>query len=122
LEEIASRTPDRLWITKLDAKGKNLQLHGMSLDNEIVAEFLTKLNDSKYFRDVELKVTDLQKKGGLKVHRFQLSAVITSPELEAKKKADAAKKAKAPKKKKSAKKKRGAKKASVLSPLIADVR
>lgn len=82
LDELATHAPDRLWITKIEASGGNLKLHGMSLDNELVAMFLTTLNESPYFKNVELLETEAKEKGGFKLNSFQLSAVMTSPALE----------------------------------------
>lgn len=109
LDELSTRSPERLWLTRLEASGNKLTLMGSSLDNEIVAQFLTKLSESEYFKKVELKGSELQTKGAVKVHAFKIQAQITSPEREAKlaEKAMKAKK-KGPKKKQKAKKGRRA--------------
>jgi len=83
LDELASRSPEKLWITKLRTEGARIQLEGMSLDTELIAEFLNKLNDSQYIKDVELKKTELADASGLKLNSFQVTAVLTSPEAEA---------------------------------------
>jgi len=41
LDELASRTPERVWLTNMVASGGKIELKGMSLDNELVAQFLT---------------------------------------------------------------------------------
>lgn len=82
LDELASRTPDRLWIRRLSAENDALALEGMSLDNEVVALFLTALSDSPYFKNVELEKTELQSKAGLKLHQFSVRAAVTDPERE----------------------------------------
>ena len=82
LDELATHAPDRLWITKIEAREQSLWLHGMSLDNELVALFLTTLNESPYFRNVELLETEAKDKGGFKLNAFELSATMTSPALE----------------------------------------
>jgi type IV pilus assembly protein PilN len=84
LDELALRTPQKLWIKSLQAEGNRIQLKGMSLDTELIADFLNQLNESKYLKDVELKNTELSSEtGGLKLNSFQVSAVLTSPEAEA---------------------------------------
>jgi type IV pilus assembly protein PilN len=83
LDELASRSPEKLWITKLRTEGTRIQLDGISLDTELIAEFLNKLNDSLYIKDVELKKTELADASGLKLNSFQVTAVLTSPEAEA---------------------------------------
>ena len=92
LDELASRSPQNLWITKLKTKGTHIELEGMSLDTNLIAEFLTKLNDSPYLKDVELMKTEISAVGlkgdeakeakGLTLNSFQVTMVLTSPEAE----------------------------------------
>ncbi len=79
LDEIATHAPDKLWVTKVAARGQKITIEGMSLDNEIVAHFMTALNESPYFEDVELAETAAKQQGGFKLNEFELSAGITSP-------------------------------------------
>lgn len=83
LDEVASRSPDKLWVTNLQAEGTRIRMKGMSLDTELIANFLNGLNDSAYIKDVELKGTELAESGGLKLNSFDISAELTSPEAEA---------------------------------------
>jgi type IV pilus assembly protein PilN len=80
LDELASRTPDRVWLTLLTATDGQIELKGMSLDNELVALFLTSLNESKYFHNVELKETELKLVDSLKLNTFRIDARLESPE------------------------------------------
>jgi len=93
LDELATRAPDRLWITKLVAKDGAITLTGMSLDNEIIAGFLTSLNASPYFKNVELGESKLAEKDGLRLNNFTIRAILTDPES---KSAEAAAKTAAP--------------------------
>jgi type IV pilus assembly protein PilN len=80
MDELATKTPERMWITKLQSKGPSLKIEGMSLDNEIVAVFLTELANSPYFGEVELSKTELQAKGGLKLNHFEATAQLLNPD------------------------------------------
>lgn len=82
MDELATHTPDRLWVTRIQAQDGTITIEGMSLDNELVAHFLTALNDSPYFRNVELRQTEAKEQGGFKLNQFELSAGITSPAAE----------------------------------------
>jgi type IV pilus assembly protein PilN len=82
LDELATHSPDRLWITRVTAQGNRISIQGMSLDNELVASFLTALNSSPWFTDVELRQTEAKEREGFKLNAFELSAAVTSPELE----------------------------------------
>jgi len=79
LAELATRTPQRLWLTRLNAVDGALELEGLSLDNELVALFLTGLGDSPYFGGVELMETELQTVEELKLNTFSINARLLSP-------------------------------------------
>ncbi len=46
--------PKRMWFTSLEAKGKLVTIKGLALDNKTVADFMTRLEDSKLFVSVNL--------------------------------------------------------------------
>jgi type IV pilus assembly protein PilN len=87
-DELATHAPARLWLTKLAAHGGKITIEGMSLDNELVALFLTALNESAYFSDVELLETKAKEVGGFKLNEFELSAMLASPAASKKKTSD----------------------------------
>jgi len=81
LAELASRTPDRLWLTGLDSKAGEIRMEGRSLDNELVALFLRGLGDSRYFDKVDLDSTQIvDGRDGLKVVKFAIRAQIVNPD------------------------------------------
>jgi len=80
LDELATNTPERLWLTHLRAEGARLELEGMSLDNEVTAAFLTRLEESPYFDQVELEQTELQGRGEVRLNRFGLSSQVVDVE------------------------------------------
>ena len=81
LSELASRTPDRLWLTSLKTEGKLVLMKGASLDNELVALFLRSLGESAYFAEVDLDRTKMggSSKTGLKLVEFSIRAVLVNP-------------------------------------------
>jgi type IV pilus assembly protein PilN len=82
-DEIATHLPDRLWLTQLVVKGQTLTIEGVSLDNELVALFLTAMNASPYFRNVELLETQAKDVDGYKLNAFEMSATLEGPASEA---------------------------------------
>jgi type IV pilus assembly protein PilN len=74
LDELATHTPERMWLTRLESKGQGVAIEGVSLDNELVALLLTALGDSKLFGEVELEHTELLEREGLKLNEFRLRA------------------------------------------------
>lgn len=83
MSELAMRTPERLWLKSLKTTGAELQLKGMSLDNELVAVFLRGLGDSEYFDSVDLDGTKLENgQGNLKVVSFGIRARLVNPKAD----------------------------------------
>lgn len=50
----------RLWFTRLQSNSKTITINGIALDNKTVADFMTRLETSKFFENVNL--TTLQQK------------------------------------------------------------
>lgn len=80
MDELATHIPERVWLNDLDADNGQIALSGMSLDNELVALFLTSLNDSPYFARVELESTELKLVESLKLNTFRIRAALESPD------------------------------------------
>ena len=78
LDELATHTPERVWLTKLETGASGVGIEGVSLDNELVALFLTALGESPYFEDVELEETELLEQEGLKLNEFRLRARLVT--------------------------------------------
>jgi len=78
-DELAIHAPARLWLTKLEAHEGRIRIDGMSLDNELVALFMTALNESPYFDNVELRETAAKEMGGYKLNEFALTATLVTP-------------------------------------------
>jgi len=80
MDELATHTPERLWLEGISTKEGSIQLSGASLDNELVAVFLGALGDSPYFANVDLNSTKLDStEGGLKTVSFQIQAAMVAP-------------------------------------------
>jgi type IV pilus assembly protein PilN len=74
MDELATRIPSRVWLTKMTAKGGTLELEGNSLDAEIVADFAAALEDSPMLSGVDLRETRLEETEGLKLSAFKMTA------------------------------------------------
>ncbi len=82
-DQIATHMPERMWLTKMSVEGQKIGIEGMSLDNELVALFLTSLNGSDYFQNVELVGTQAKEINGFKLNAFEVSASLAGPKSEA---------------------------------------
>ena len=83
-DELAARTPDRLWLTQISARDGRLFLEGNSLDNDVIADFLRALGASDYLGNVDLIRTDGDTAvEGVRLIEFEISTdlVIPDPEI-----------------------------------------
>ena len=82
-EELAKRTPDRLWLTRISARNGQLLLEGSSLDNDVIADFLRSLGASDFFRNVDLIKTDGDTAvEGVRLVEFEISTDLVIPDPE----------------------------------------
>lgn len=79
LDEIASRLPEKLWLTRLNENNGSLSVEGLSIDNETIAAYMTKLEESPYFENVELERSELEEGGPVKLNRFTISCSVAIP-------------------------------------------
>jgi type IV pilus assembly protein PilN len=80
MSELASRSPERLWLTSVKTAGGVIELKGASFDNELVAVFLRGLSDSEYFSKVDLDGTKLEGGiGDMKTVSFAIRATLVNP-------------------------------------------
>lgn len=54
----ASKIPDKMWLKLLTKSDRTVTLQGVALDDETIANFMKKLQQSKMFSAVELVVTE----------------------------------------------------------------
>lgn len=74
MDELATRIPQRVWLTRLTAKGGLLEIEGNSIDAEIVADFAAALEESPMLSGVDLRETKLEETEGLKLSAFKMTA------------------------------------------------
>ncbi|MFI5314935.1 MAG: PilN domain-containing protein [Myxococcota bacterium] len=74
MDELATRIPQRVWLTKMSEKSGLLELEGRSIDAEVVADFAAVLEQSTLLSAVDLQETHLEEVEGLKLSAFKLTA------------------------------------------------
>jgi type IV pilus assembly protein PilN len=79
LDELATITPKRLWLRKMEEKGgASITFDGTSATIDDVSALMAALKTSKHFGKVELKKTTArQEKGGLRLVDFTVTASVT---------------------------------------------
>ena len=67
----------RLWFTSLQANGPNININGIALDNKTVADFMTRLERSKIYKNVNLNTLKQQKINELNLKSFVITCQKT---------------------------------------------
>ena len=70
---------DRMWLTSFSQEGSSLQLNGIALDNQTVAQFMEALKDSKYILSVNLTSSTLSKVSNRDFKSFAISCSVGFP-------------------------------------------
>jgi type IV pilus assembly protein PilN len=68
----------RLWFTNFDASGDKVNIEGIALDNKTIADFMSRLEESKLYSNVNLKTIKQQKINNLNLKQFQIGCVRSS--------------------------------------------
>ncbi len=70
---------DRMWLTSFSQAGSTLQLNGIALDNQTVAQFMDSLKESKYILSVNLTSSTLSKVSNRAFKSFAISCHVGFP-------------------------------------------
>ena len=73
LEGKVNKPVKRLWFTSFQAIGDQIGIKGIALDNKTIADFMTRLESSKRFTNVNLKQSRMQKVKALNLKSFEIS-------------------------------------------------
>jgi len=78
LDELSAQLPDFIWLTNLSQTGRGVAVNGMAASYVSIADYIRKLEDTDYFRNVEL-IDAKQDKS--EFTSFQLRAQVVIPKL-----------------------------------------
>jgi type IV pilus assembly protein PilN len=76
LDELSRVTPEKLWLVSFKEVGRSINIDGMAISEEVIAQFMTELEKSSNFKDIELVVTEQTETVGLKLKRFSLTGKL----------------------------------------------
>lgn len=76
LDELSRLIPEKLWLSSFKEQGGNISLDGTAISNEVIAQFMTDMDKSLIFKDIELVVTEQVESGGLKMKKFSLTGKL----------------------------------------------
>jgi len=65
--------PNRMWFVSFDTTGKTVNISGVAVDSQTVADFMTRLEGSKLFETVNLKTIKKQMVRQASLKSFEIS-------------------------------------------------
>lgn len=71
--------PKKIWIKSLKQSGNTIELSGQAMDNEIIASFMDRLENSPYFSNVILGGTQEELGKDVVLYSFTLKMSIEKP-------------------------------------------
>ena len=81
LDELARCVPDHLWLTGATQDATtSLSIEGVTFSNLVVSDFMSRLERSPMFANVEVDVTERAVQSGHEVVKFKLTCQVTPDE------------------------------------------
>ena len=81
MDELARVVPDHLWLASATQDGGGtLSLEGVTLSNLVVSDFMSRLERSPLFANVELAVAEQGQANSRDVVRFRITCQVTPDE------------------------------------------
>ena len=81
MDELARCVPDHLWLTgAIDDGGRNLSVEGVTYSNLVVSDFISRLERSSLFANVELDFAERGAVGEREVVKFRVTCQVTPDE------------------------------------------
>jgi type IV pilus assembly protein PilN len=72
-------TPEKMWITSMSEAGGSLNLSGVAADNKVIADFMTSLEGSPHFQNVDLVASkQVNMKKSRKFKQFSITCKLAS--------------------------------------------
>lgn len=80
LDRIATDIPDKLWLMELEERDQKVTLKGVSINNEVIATFMSRLEESNLFTEVYLVSIERETLEDLNLKRFTITSKLTVSE------------------------------------------
>jgi type IV pilus assembly protein PilN len=71
-----SMEPLKIWLTKLQMKGRDIELEGKALTNDDVVEFVSNLERTRYFANVRLVETRSGSEARTNLYQFRMNLAL----------------------------------------------
>lgn len=77
LARLSDIVSEKMWLTKYVESGTSVSISGLAYSEELIADFMNKIQSSPEFTNVELQVSEQQEVGGVKLKKFDLTCVLS---------------------------------------------
>ncbi len=78
MEELSIQIPEKVWFKSLQKKGNMIQIVGISLDDQTLSTFISRLSHSKRFSNVWLQQSKQVVLNNVKLKEFSLNCNIVT--------------------------------------------
>ncbi len=79
MDDLSDALPPELWLTSFAEQGGSIDLAGMADTEQTVALFMQKLEQSPFYENIELTVTEQTNVGNRRMQRFTLKGRAVNP-------------------------------------------
>ena len=77
LDDLATETPDRVWLTELDEQNSRVTISGQAIEHEDVSAFMKTLEKSKYFKEIRLEYSKAGKANkNVTLYDFKITCLV----------------------------------------------
>jgi type IV pilus assembly protein PilN len=81
MDELSKHLPSWIWLTELSFSTQQLQLKGRAVSNNLIADYIFNLEESPYFRNVNLISSQQRRVRNNQYLEFVLTAIFVGPSL-----------------------------------------
>jgi len=76
LARLSDIVSEKMWLTRYVESGTSVSISGLAYSEELIADFMNKIQSSPEFTNVELQVSEQQEVGGVKLKKFDLTCAL----------------------------------------------
>lgn len=76
MNSLSDAIPERAWINTIVSRGTNATITGIAWNEFTVADFMESLQESNYFRNVNLRVIRTETVNNLSLRSFEITTVV----------------------------------------------
>lgn len=81
MDELSKHLPNWVWLTELDFSAQEVRVKGRAVSNNLIADYIFNLEESPYFRNVNLISSTQRRVRNNQYLEFSLTAIFVGPSL-----------------------------------------